>query len=186
MSQYLQLLGGRPASAGELPPGFGPAPSGQPYPTPPQAGTGSSILYQRLDPTTTMLSNIPPTAPATPPPQAAQAAAALGALRQFPTTFQPTSGSADAATVAQWRHDYRTLSGLLHQDAKDKRLAAMGGTYVSPESLSLVNRLIEQGAITVTPNDFDTGMQFPGGHQARQQLIRVIDYWRDMQAAAPQ
>lgn len=177
-------------NASVLPAGPGPAPTGTPYPQAPQPEAGSSILWQKIDPTTTMLSNIPSTTTTTQPPSM------LDILRQsgiLPSGEPP--GKAYAGDVAQGdnypkatgnlREDYHSLYKLLRSDEHDARRVGMEpGSVASPESLSLLQSLIDNGSINVTENDFDTGIPFPGGDLGRQRMVRLVDFWRDMQNAS--
>src|SRR5262249_40702766 len=170
-----------------LPPGPGPAPTGSPYPTAPQATPGGSILWQHLDPTTTMLSNIPtqiPTqAPGAPPPApGAPPSGPLGGLDlsrilagEMPRLW--TTEHAGSQATGDPKQAFHSLSKLL----QDERHSANPDLH-SPDSVSLLQSLIDNGHITVSADDYDntTGLPFPGGKRTQEQLTRLVDFWRDM------
>ncbi len=171
VAKGLQVLGG--GGGGGLPPGPGPAPSGTPFPTPPTPYGGTSILSQRLDPQTVMLSNQPPTEPqpmpAPPPP---------------PPTEYPTPAAETYATqqpgpmlrqvTPDWtrpdaRRAYRGLDTFLQQNPNPDPSSAL-------DTLPLLHHLMDQGYLTVSPDDFDTVLRLP--RAARERLIPLIDSMR--------
>lgn len=190
-SAITDLLGGRAANAGMLPPGPGPAPTGRPFPSAPQASPGSHILWQHLDPRTTLLSNIP---------SAPGQAAAESPPSTTSTTLPLTAGTTDSMQayirgrnqaepwdVSDPGTAFRHLSHLMRVNDRDaKRLGMDPGSTADPESLSLLQSLIDAGHITVSPTDFDntTGVPFPGGEKGRQRIVELVDFWRDMQNAS--
>lgn len=181
-----QALGGSEASAASMPPGPGPAPTGVPYPTVPSPYAGTSILSQRLDPTTRMLSNQPPSEVA-PPPASYPSPAAETYATQAPAeggVIQGALSPADQKSQQRsWTRGLRTLDGLLRRDSVPGGVPGMGS--ITDEHLSALDDLVAQGAITVTGDDFDVHTKLPGGDAAKQRLIALVDAWRELAPFRP-
>jgi len=162
----------------------GPAPTGQPYPSAPQPYAGTSILSQRLDPSTIMLSNQPPLQ--LPPPQPAPTeqyptptAGAYATQQPGPTlqgvmprperdpTFQFYVENSAGLTRGDARAAYRDLNKAL----KDPNMDPL-------DQLPTLRALIADGWLKVGPEDFDTILHFPGGRPGRERMVTLIDQLR--------
>jgi hypothetical protein len=195
MGQYLHgILGPREAGAATLPPGAGPASTtpGAAYPTPPTTDPGSTIMRQRLDPTTVMLSNQPP-AP-TPPPDPA----AVEALDSQRYTAPPEpEGGVQAATAPMPRTPrelYMDQGEIANQDREWRKNFRQLDRYIrsgSPEdpgpnyarSFGLLGDLVNQGAISIDPTTRDVRTAIPGLTRPgwNDRLNALVADWLDYQ-----
>jgi len=143
------------------------------YPTPPTPYAGTSLLSQHLDPTTTYLYNQPP-------PMAAAPTTTTTTLPSQPAPQGQVERAAAAETLLQGYPNVAELRANIRDNYQHlRRLLRDPHATESPFARSLVSSLINQGAITLTPTDFDMGdLPRVRGKQSVARLIDLVDQVR--------